>query len=112
MLLTLAPPPDDGGLPLHRRLYLALRESILDGRLAEGAALPSSRALAGQLGVARNTVLAAYDQLAAEGFTEGRRGSATRVTARQQPVGTAPARPPQPSPAPPPAPGRGVPRRP
>lgn len=90
MPLTLALPADDGHLPLHRRLYLGLREAILDGRLAEGAALPSSRALAAQLGVARNTVLAAYDQLAAEGFTEGRRGSATRVAARQHPVGDAP----------------------
>lgn len=92
--------PDEGGLPLHRRLYLALREAILDGRLAEGSALPSSRALAGQLAVARNTVLAAYDQLAAEGFTEGRRGSATRVAARQRPVGMAPSGPPVPPPAP------------
>lgn len=95
-LLTLALPADDGHLPLHRRLYLALRESMLDGRLAEGAALPSSRALAAQLGIARNTVLAAYDQLAAEGFTEGRHGSGTRVAARPRPKGE-----PAPRPAPP-----------
>lgn len=90
------PPPlplalPDLDAPLHRRLYLALRDSILDGRLAEGAALPSSRGLAAQLGVARNTVLAAYDQLAAEGFTDARRGSATRVCARHPLVGAAPA---------------------
>ncbi|KIL99897.1 putative transcriptional regulator of pyridoxine metabolism [Paramagnetospirillum magnetotacticum MS-1] len=85
MPLTLALP--DGDHPLHRRLYLGLRDAILDGRLGEGSALPSSRALALHLGLARNTVLAAYDQLAAEGFTEARRGSATRVSARQRPVG-------------------------
>lgn len=89
MSLTLALPHDGAAQPLHRRLYLALREAILDGRLGEGAALPSSRSLATQLGVARNTVLAAYDQLAAEGFTEARQGSATRVAARQQPLGSA-----------------------
>ncbi|ARJ68230.1 transcriptional regulator [Magnetospirillum sp. ME-1] len=100
MPLTLALPADDCGQPLHRRLYLALREAILDGRLGEGAALPSSRSLAGQLGVARNTVLAAYDQLAAEGFTEGRQGSGTRVAARQQPVGTAASGPASPPPSP------------
>lgn len=71
-------PSEECGLPLHRRLYLALREAIVGGRLA---ALPSSRALAAQMGLSRNTVLAAYDQLAAEGFVEGRRGSGTRVTA-------------------------------
>jgi GntR family transcriptional regulator/MocR family aminotransferase len=87
MQITLALPDGDGHLPLQRRLYLALREAILDGRLAEGAALASSRSLARQLGVARNTVLAAYDLLAAEGFIEGRQGSATRVTARQRPSG-------------------------
>jgi hypothetical protein len=100
MSLTLALPTDDGNQPLHRRLYLALREAILDGRLGEGAALPSSRALAAQMGVARNTVLAAYDQLEAEGFTQGRQGSATRVAARQPLLGSAasgPSLPPPPS---------------
>lgn len=90
--LTLTLLADDGHSPLHRRLYLALRESMLDGRLAEGAVLPSSRALAAQLGMARNTVLAAYDQLAAEGFVEGRHGSGTRVAARPRPKGEAAAR--------------------
>ncbi|CUW39071.1 putative Transcriptional regulator [Magnetospirillum sp. XM-1] len=100
MSLTLALPADDGGQPLHRRLYLALREAVLDGRLGEGAALPSSRSLAAQLGVARNTVLAAYDQLAAEGFTEARQGSATRVAARQPLLGRADSGPSIPPPPP------------
>ena len=69
--------PADTGEPLHRRLYFALRDAILDGRLAEGVRLTSSRALAAQMGLARNTVLAAYDQLTAEGFVEARPGSGT-----------------------------------
>lgn len=65
--------------PLYRQIYLAIRAMILDGRLAPGARLPSSRVLAADLDVARTTVLGAYDQLAAEGFIAGRRGGGTRV---------------------------------
>lgn len=86
--LIIALPPAEEGRPLHARLYHALRDAVLDGRLAEGAPLPSSRALAAQLGIARNTVMAAYDQLTAEGFVEGRRGSATRVALRPPPLGS------------------------
>ena len=67
--------------PLYRQLYDALREAILEGRLHPGARLPSSRTLAGDLGVGRNTVLAAYDQLAAEGYLEGQVGAGTLVAA-------------------------------
>ncbi len=67
--------------PLYRQLYDALREAILDGRLHPGARLPSSRTLAGDLGVGRNTVLAAYDQLTAEGYLEGQVGAGTQVAA-------------------------------
>ena len=69
----------DGGRPLYRQLYDALRAAILDGRLARGHRLPSTRHLAVQLGVSRNTVLGAFDQLLAEGYLEGRVGSGTRV---------------------------------
>ncbi|HDO51284.1 MAG TPA: GntR family transcriptional regulator, partial [Rhizobiales bacterium] len=62
---------------LYRQLYEQLRGAILDGRLPAGTRIPSSRAMAAQLGVARNTVLAAVEQLAAEGFLEARRGSGT-----------------------------------
>ena len=65
--------------PLHRQLYASLREGILDGRLAPGSRLPSSRTLQAELGVARNTVLAAFDQLLAEGYLVGRLGSGTYV---------------------------------
>ncbi|MEP0706719.1 MAG: PLP-dependent aminotransferase family protein [Parvibaculum sp.] len=68
-------------LPLYRQLYDALREAILEGRLHPGARLPSSRTLAGDLGVGRNTVLAAYDQLTAEGYLEGQVGAGTLVAA-------------------------------
>lgn len=66
-------------LPLYRQLYNALRSAILAGRLAAGARLPSTRALATELGVSRNTVVNAFEQLAAEGYLEGKVGSGTRV---------------------------------
>lgn len=56
-----------------------LRTQIAEGVYAPGAALPSSRALAAELGVSRTTVTAAYDQLIAEGYLEARQGSKTRV---------------------------------
>lgn len=67
--------------PLYRQLYDGLRSAILEGRLASGARLPSSRLLAADLGVGRNTVLSAYEQLAAEGYLEGQVGAGTRVAA-------------------------------
>ena len=69
-------------LSLYRQLYGQLRGAILDGRLPAGSRVPSSRAMATQLGVARNTVLAAVEQLAAEGFLEARQGSGTLVSAQ------------------------------
>jgi GntR family transcriptional regulator / MocR family aminotransferase len=62
-----------------RAIEQALRELIRTGRLHAGSRLPSSRDLAGQLGVARGTVTAAFNQLVAEGYLEVRRGSGTRV---------------------------------
>lgn len=67
--------------PLYRQLYDALREAILNGRLHPGGRLPSSRMLAGELGIGRNTVLAAYEQLTAEGYLEGQVGAGTQVAA-------------------------------
>jgi GntR family transcriptional regulator / MocR family aminotransferase len=60
-------------------LEQALREAVRDGRLAPGTRLPSSRVLAQDLGVARNTVADAYGQLVAEGWLTARQGSGTRV---------------------------------
>ena len=65
--------------PLATRLYHQLREWIQTGRLVCGQRLPSSRQLAGELGLGRNTVLAAFDQLLAEGFLVTRHGSGTFV---------------------------------
>jgi len=64
-----------------RRVALedALRTAVRSGRLAAGSALPSTRALATDLGVSRSTVVAAYEQLVAEGYLTASRGSATRV---------------------------------
>ena len=73
-------PLDLPGVPLHRQLYQGLRERILDGRLRSGERLPSTRALAGELGVGRNTVLEAFEMLLAEGYLEARTGSGTYVT--------------------------------
>ena len=66
--------------PLHRQLYGQLRELILAGRLPAGARLPSSRMLAADFGVSRNTVVGAYDQLLAEGYVTGTVGSGTYVS--------------------------------
>lgn len=57
-----------------------LRRAILDGRLRPGTRLPSTRALAARLRLARSTVAVAFDQLTAEGYIEGRRGSGTFVS--------------------------------
>jgi GntR family transcriptional regulator/MocR family aminotransferase len=72
-------PEGDDRLPLHRKLYEALREAILSRRLPPGAKLPSTRGLASQMGLSRNTVVAAFDQLLAEGYVTGRAGSGTDV---------------------------------
>ena len=71
--------PLDGEGALHRQLYRALRAAILDGRLAPGARLPGTRALALELGVSRNTVLQASEQLIAEGYAETHPRSGTFV---------------------------------
>lgn len=67
--------------PLHERLALVLRGLIRSGTLADGAALPPSRALAQDLGCSRWVVTEAYSQLAIEGYLTARTGSATRVRA-------------------------------
>ena len=65
--------------PLHTQLERQLREAARSGRLQPGAALPSSRALAAELGVARGVVSDAYAQLVAEGYLVARQGAPTRV---------------------------------
>ena len=66
--------------PLYQALYTHLRAAILSGELKGGMKLPSTRALAEELSISRNTVLNAYRQLLAEGYLESREGSGTFVT--------------------------------
>lgn len=65
--------------PLHAQLAHALRTAILTGQTPAGTRLPATRNLAAELGIGRNTVADAYDQLIAEGYLEARVGSGTRV---------------------------------
>jgi GntR family transcriptional regulator/MocR family aminotransferase len=72
---------DVPGTRVRAGLEGALREAARTGRLAAGTRLPSSRALAADLGIARNTVADAYSQLVAEGWLTARQGSGTQVAA-------------------------------
>jgi GntR family transcriptional regulator/MocR family aminotransferase len=65
--------------PLFRQLYESIRGAALSGQLAAGVRLPATRILAEELGLSRNTVLNAYEQLLAEGYLVGRSGSGTFV---------------------------------
>lgn len=67
--------------PLHRQIRRQIESAIRDG-VAAGLRLPSSRTLARLLGVSRNTVLTAYEELAADGFIQGRRGASMLVARR------------------------------
>ncbi|MFJ7984689.1 PLP-dependent aminotransferase family protein [Streptomyces sp. NPDC096351] len=73
------------GPRLRAGLMDALREAVRSGRLAAGTRLPSSRSLAADLGMARNTVADAYAELVAEGWLTARQGSGTRVARRAEP---------------------------
>src|SRR5512145_1151665 len=64
---------------LYQALYTHMRAAILSGELKGGMKLPSTRALADELSISRNTVLNAYRQLLTEGYLEGREGSGTFV---------------------------------
>src|SRR6185437_11237602 len=70
--------------PLHRQVYGGFRDAILRGDLAAGQQVPSSRALASELGISRFPVLDAYSQLLAEGYFETRVGSGTFVSSDLQ----------------------------
>src|SRR3954447_10266902 len=105
--LMLVPLNRDSPVPVLRQLYLELRRSILAGAIPPGGRLPPTRTLAVRLGVARNTVVAAYEQLLAEGFIEGRVGARSFVShdlpdEAASPPPVANAQPPPAPPAPPP----------
>jgi GntR family transcriptional regulator/MocR family aminotransferase len=72
----------DGRRDLGGQIYAQVRAAILDGRLRPGDDLPPTRELATRLAVSRNTVSAAYERLAAEGFVSGRVGVGTYVSAQ------------------------------
>ncbi|MGW6394571.1 MocR-like pyridoxine biosynthesis transcription factor PdxR [Streptomyces sp. NPDC055103] len=78
------------GSRLRAGLMDALREAVRSGRLEAGTRLPSSRSLAVDLGMARNTVADAYAELVAEGWLTARQGSGTRVARRAAPRRAAP----------------------
>jgi GntR family transcriptional regulator/MocR family aminotransferase len=66
--------------PLYRQLYDGIRSAVLRGQFRPGSRLPSTRDVAADLGVSRNTVLAAFEQLIAEGYLEGEVGAGTYVS--------------------------------
>ena len=97
-----ADPPSVFGSDLHLELngprlraglMDALREAVRTGRLVPGTRLPSSRSLAADLGVARNTVADSYAELIAEGWLTAQHGSGTRVAKRAEPRRATPAAP-------------------
>lgn len=66
---------------LSMQIVHQLEVAIRRGWVARGAKLPSTRAFAGALGVSRNTVIAAYDELRAMGFVDSRRGAGIHAAA-------------------------------
>jgi DNA-binding GntR family transcriptional regulator len=66
-------------MPLHKQIHGQIAEAIRSGAIPGGARLPSSRVWARLLGVSRNTVLAAFDELAADDLLRGERGAGMRV---------------------------------
>ncbi len=73
----------DGDGPHYAQLIRALKSAILEGRMGAGTRLPPTREFALELGLSRTTVLAAYEQLRAEGFINGRVGSGSYVSGLQ-----------------------------
>src|SRR5208337_2410739 len=65
--------------PLTRQIYIQVRSAVLSGALRPGTRMPSSRAMASKLGVARASVILAYEHLQAEGYVESRHGSGTFI---------------------------------
>ncbi|MGH9648798.1 MAG: GntR family transcriptional regulator [Bryobacteraceae bacterium] len=68
--------------PLHRQLYEAVAQAVRAGEIGRDSRLPSSRMMAKLLGVSRNTVLTAYETLAADGLILGKPGVGMRVIGR------------------------------
>jgi len=76
----LALPPRSPRVPACRWLYASLRAEVLDGRMRPGTRLPSTRDLARQYGLARGTIVNAFEHLKSEGYLEGSVGAGTYVS--------------------------------
>lgn len=83
-------PIDVGDLQLSEQhdtrqtaLFHAIREKIVQDLWSKGSKLPSTRKLAVELSVSRNTVIYAYEQLVTEGYIESRKGSGFYVSVEQ-----------------------------
>src|SRR5215813_189297 len=76
---ALALPMRPPRVPIQRWLYAEMRAAILNGRLASGQRLPTTRDLARQFGIARGTAVAVFEQLAAEGYVTAAVGRGTHV---------------------------------
>lgn len=93
LILEIAAPT---GQPLYLRIARAICDAIVGGRLRRAERLPGTRRLATQLGVQRNTVVAAYEELVAEGWVEasGQRGTFVASNLPERPVASATTKPP------------------
>jgi GntR family transcriptional regulator len=85
-----SPSLEAGGMPLHRQLFLVLREQISRGALRPGQALPTELALGEQFGVSRITVRRALQDLSDQGYVQRRHGRGTYVLDRWQPMPSGP----------------------
>lgn len=72
---------EQGPVPIFQQLYRRIRDQITAGVLRSGARLPSTRALAADLGLSRTTTIAAFEQLETEGYIETRKGARAKVLA-------------------------------
>ena len=79
LVFSLSAVDRSSAVPLHRQIYHDVREAILARRFTSGMRLPSSREMAAELGVSRNTIVSAFEQLLAEGYVEARTGAGTHV---------------------------------
>ncbi len=80
LIPSIVPLDHSSSVPLHKQLYERFRDAILNGQLRTGSRLPSTRELALHLGLSRNTIMTAFEQLLAEGFLTGKVGAGTYVT--------------------------------
>lgn len=71
----------NSGVPLQQQLMAGVCDAVARGLLRPGTSVPSVRALAEQLGVSRNTVILAYERLAAEGYLTSTPGAGTYISA-------------------------------